>query len=251
MNNPFIALIALFSLSIFSLKAQSDSSNYSGVDYVQKKEEKKLFLDNEIKRFRIGVNYGWGYSTGRLSDDIPGEFKQYVEELKSGATFSADVSYLIKNSIGFGVKYSNFNSENSLDNISITYPNGLVRYGVMRDDINVQFIGGTFYNRIFSKNKKNNFFMGLSLGKLAYKNDAIVIDKLTLTGNTFGIVADIGYDIAITEDLAISFLLSWVQGALSEIKVNQGGSVQKIKFDTDQRESLSRIDLSIGLKFVK
>lgn len=233
-----------------SLVQQEHSTISSQDDYV-KTERISSPNENKIKRFRIGVNYGGGYSTGKLPDDIPIILKQYAENLKSGSTFSSEVSYLINNSIGFGVKYSSFNSENSLDNISITYPNGITRYGAMRDDINVRFIGGTFYNRLFSKNKNNNLLIGLSIGKLNYKNDAIVIDQLTITGNTLGFVADFGYDISITEDLALGFLLSWTQGSLSEIKINQGGGIQKIKFDANQKESLSRIDFSIGLKFHK
>ena len=63
-----------------------------------------------------------------------------------------------------------------------------------------------------------------------------------------GFVTDIGYDIAISKQVAFGATLSAVSGTLSEATYTENGISQTQKLDNDNREGLGHITLSLGLR---
>lgn len=171
--------------------------------------------------------------------------------MKSGYHLGGDVNYFFSEALGAGVKYTVFKSQNSLDNVYYTDLDGTVIPGKMSDDLSVTFIGPSFSSRIFNVDKTNALLMSLSIGYLGYKDEKVLVTPARITGNTVGFVFEIGYDIGIAENLALGFQLSLLSGALSQIEWSDDSGTQVIKLESGQYEGLSRIDLSIGLRFIK
>ena len=199
---------------------------------------------------RIAVSGGYSYMTAKVAETVPSDFKNYVKELKSGYHLGGDITYYFSEIFGAGGKYFVFKSSNSMDNIyAENLVTGEITYGNMSDDLTTSFIGPMFSSRFLNHNKKNAFLMNASLGYLGYSNDKIFIDKYKITGGTMGMSLDLGYDIEFSEKLSLGFQLSFVSGTLFEYNVNDGVKTEKIKLNTGEYESLSRIDFSIGLRF--
>lgn len=93
--------------------------------------------------------------------------------------------------------------------------------------------------------------MNFSLGYMGYSNDKVIVDKYKMTGSTLGLSLDIGYDIGLSENLALGFQVSVLTGVLTKYDWSDGTTTQTIKLEKDEYENLNRIDLSIGLRFNK
>jgi hypothetical protein len=209
-------------------------------------------VGNEIyPHIRVAINGGWSYRVAKLADNIPSDFKQYMKGLKSGYHYGLDLSYFFSEQLGFGLKYYNYKSKDEINNVYVTPPGGPTQYGKMSDNISINFIGPIFSTRLLNADKKNSFLFNLGIGYMGYKDKAVLISDYTLKGNTLGLCWDIGYDIGLSENFAIGFQFSYMIGTLTQYKFSDGVNTETIKLVNDNYESLSRIDLSIGLRFNK
>lgn len=231
-----------------------DQVNAYQYNYFQTSEisEGSLVYRPAYPRFRAAVNGGWSYRTAKLGDNIPYDFQEYAKELKSGYHYGLDISYFFTEQLGLGFKYHSFHSKNELNNIYVQYPNGDIETGKMSDDISINFIGPTFTTRFLNANKRNSFLLGIGMGYMGYKNDGVLVYDYTINGSTLGFCWDIGYDIGLTENFALGFQFSYLAGVLSRYEESfNGGPKQTVQLEVGNYESLSRIELSVGLRFNK
>lgn len=220
--------------------------------HVEVPADKIKNLDGNYQKFRIGGYGGWSYLTAKVSDNVPPNFRQYVKDLQSGYHLGADFSYFTSENIGFGIKYSMFKTGNELDNIyAVDTVTGQVRTGKLKDDITIQYFGPTICTRISSSNKKTHFISNFSLGYLSYKNNATVIDNFILTSGTLGLMWDLGVDFSIDKNLSLGLFFAYKLGTLNQFNYDNGKQNKTIKLDKDNVESISRIDLSVGLRWNK
>jgi len=223
------------------------------VDYYGVAEVPVEKLENykDYPRIRIALSGGLSFMTGKVSDDVPSDFRDYVQELKSGNNIGGEVTFFITETIGFGARYNLFSSSHQLDRIYIEDADGNVTYGKMSDDLKIKFIAPSFTVRLLNYNKKNAFLFSAAIGYIDYVNDKVIIESFKMTGNTVGFGLDIGYDIGLSENLALGLQVSLITGALSEYTFDYGSSQQTFKLPAGSYENVSRFDLSIGLRFIK
>jgi hypothetical protein len=223
----------------------SDVTSYQ-TDYYQTAEvpSYKIPGNRNYPRFRFAVSGGWSYRTGRLPQNISSGASDYLQELKSRFHYDAGLSYYFSEYLGAGFRYSEYLSSNSDD--------GSIGYGSMSDRIRINFAGPVFSTRLFNQTKKNCLLLDLGIGYLGYHNKAFfTLEKFTLKGGTTGLYWNIGYDIGISQNLVLGFQLSLISGLSSEYKRSNGTRMEVIKLEKDAHENLSRIDLSVGLRFGK
>ncbi|WP_181307350.1 hypothetical protein [Rufibacter sp. XAAS-G3-1] len=212
-------------------------------------EDHKALYTQAYPRFRGGVSGGWSYRTASVAEGLDAAVKDYIQDLKKGYNLSADAAYYFSEQMGAGLRYSSYRASNEIENVSATRPDGTQVYGKMSDDITIHFIGPYFSSRMLNANKLNALLFNVGLGYLGYQDNAVLIDKFTIKGSTFGFSADIGYDMKISKNLGLGLQLSLVSGVLKEYEVSDGRSTQTVTLDEDSYENLARIDLSIGLRF--
>jgi len=104
---------------------------------------------------------------------------------------------------------------------------------------------------MFILNKRNGLVMNFGVGYLGYFNAGMLIYPLLLKGNTLGFSWDFAYDIRIAENLALGLQVSFVLGTLREYEITYLSRTETIELDKDNYDNISRIDLSLGLRFVK
>ncbi len=188
---------------------------------------------------KIGLSGGWGYRTPKIIAENA-EQKDYMKGLRSGFQFSLDFDYYFNNYIGAGMKYSLFKASTS----------GRVSGNEMKDNTSIQFIGPTFATRFMNASKKNAFIMNLSLGYLGYSDSGEVSGYPgKIIGSTVGTAFDLGYEIGLSRNVALAFQASSVTGTLSKIKISSNGQSETRTLSDDDKENLSRIDLSVGIRF--
>ncbi len=229
----------------------SNIKNYQH-DYFETGEvskEKIIGYKKNYKQYRFSINLGYSYLTSKISDDVPSDFRNYVKDLKSGFNIGGDATYYFAEQMGFGLKYSLYKTSNSIDNIYLEDTNGNRRYGKMSDNINISFIAPTFSTRFLNHDKSNALIMSLALGYINYYDKAVKVENLKITGDTFGMSYEIGYDIELSEKMSLGLQVSLLSSYLSKIKVDDGIETRTIKLEKENYENISRIDFSIGLRF--
>jgi hypothetical protein len=215
---------------------------------VQEVPSDKVVENEAYPHMRFAINGGWSYRMAKISDNIPSEFEKYMKDLKSGYHYGCDLSFYFSEQLGFGFKYNHYQSKNELENVTFTFQDGSTRSGLMSDDISINFIGPFFSTRLLDASKKNSFLLNLGIGYMGYTDNAVLVSDLTIEGNTVGICWDMGYDIAISKNLSLGFQVSYLMGTLTQYEVTQGMDVETVKLEKDNYESLSRLDVSMGLR---
>ncbi len=188
---------------------------------------------------RFALSGGWGYRTADLAEEAT-SYKNYYNGLRSGFQIGADACYYFNDYYGAGFKYLLFKASTE----------GQTNFGYSKENTSTMFIGPEFATRFFNNSKKNAVILNLALGYLRYKDDGFVNNENgTITSDTFGMVMDLGYDIGISKNLAVGFQVSLIGGSFSDYTLEKSGHSQKMTLPDKQRESLSRIDLSVGIRF--
>ncbi len=177
--------------------------------------------------------------------------ENYFKKLKSGFQISGDITYYFSESWGIGLKYNQFNKSGSLpyDIVADLDGDGRTEEGPVSNNLKVIFIGPTFSSRMYSYNKKNVLLFNTSIGYTSYENNGVLIDPFQLKGTTLGLVFDIGYDFKIAKGTRVGVQLSYLTGSLYKMDRKSKYGTESIKFESDEKESLNRFDLSIGIRF--
>ncbi len=212
----------------------------------------KKVTGNEIyPQFRGAITLGWSYRLAKFEDDLPSVLERYMKKLKSGYNYGFDLSYYFSERLGFGFKINIFKSKYELYPIVVTMPDGSSQYARMSDNISISFVGPFISTRLLSANKKNCLLMNLGIGYTGYKNKASLVTDDKILGSSWGFCSDIGYDIAIANNITLGFQFAYKIGTLKEDDLSNVYYARTMKLETDDHESLSRIDLSISLIYSK
>ena len=208
---------------------------------------------NHYQPFRLSLNGGGAYRIGRISSDYITELRDYMKELKWGSQFSADATWFISESVGFGLKFNHYMSSNSIANVSADVNHdGITEYGNMSDDIGITFFGPMVSTVSYSANRSNAFFGNFGLGYLGYHDEGeLAGSSIELDGSTVGIVGDLGYQVGLSENFSLAFTLGYTLGILTKVDQTIQGQTHTYDLDDDNQENLGRIDLSVGLVFHK
>ncbi len=218
--------------------------------YFQETELTSEDLDEAVVKlpsFRIAVNGGYSYRIAKVLDEYT-ELEPYIRELKKGVHWSVSGIGYIDESLGIGLKYSCFNSENSMKNVEYTNIYGVREQGNISDDIRIHFIGPVISARLYNHNKTNSWILSYGLGYMHYVDHTYVGGDFKISGGTLGQSYDIGYDVGLSKNLALGFQLSFLSGKITKIKVSNGYDTQSMKLDEDSQEGLGRFDFSVGLR---
>jgi hypothetical protein len=189
-------------------------------------------------RVRFGLNLGLSYRTAKTNDNVPSQYKDYVEGLKSGYQYGIDFSYYFNEFIGIGFRASQFKSGKE------TTENGNVS-----DEVSISFIGPAFCTRLLNRTQKNALYIAIAMGYAGFRDEGVYYTPMLIKGSTFGLGMDLGYDIGLSRNWAIGFQLSALAGVITEVDVTQNGSTQNVSLEKENYESLARIDFSLGLRY--
>lgn len=207
-------------------------------------------VDANYSHMKIGVSAGFSYLTAKISDQVPSELESYMKALKSGYHINAEISFFLSKIYGLGGFYSHFKTSNST-NVLVEDESGNEYFGELADRIAVNYLGPIFTTRFMTPDNKGAFMFTFSLGYMGYTNNATLIDDIAITGKTMGLRIGLDYDLKIADYLLLDLKFSFTGGALSKVEINNQGLTQTVSLEKGQYESLSRIELSIGLMFNK
>ena len=225
---------------------QYDFYNFSDVP------RNKVIMREDISNWRVALNAGWSWRVAQTDPSLSSFEKEYIDGLKSGHHFGAEVNYFFTNRIGIGLNYNTHFSSNSVY-ASAQFPSGTVKNGLLSDDMLINFIGPSFNVRFMSRKNTNVLYMDASLGYSDYRDKFNFIGDtlihIKITGYTVGINYNLSYDFGITKHLALGAGISLRVAALSTLKITENNQTHTETLPPDSYESLARADIVLGIRF--
>lgn len=181
------------------------------------------------------------------SQSMDPQLERHANELKSGGHWGFEIHHLSSKKIGYGLIYKQFNSSNYDSNVEL-YLNGSSFSGI-ENDIKISFIGPSIISNNLLGTKKSALVSTLSIGRLKYHNNEY-IENLVFRGSkaTLGMNVGLGYDFVLDKNIALGLGVHLLLGGINELDVELNGVTQTE--DLDERVNLSRLDLSIGLRWL-
>jgi hypothetical protein len=229
-------------------QVHSHTKDYYGKPLVPDKIESG---EKSFPYFRLALNGGYSRRIAKIGENVPVYYEDYVTGLRPGFHYGLDMTFYTTETFGLGVKGLVSHHNNFMDNVNLRLPNGLSQYGEMGDNIMIYLLAPAMSIRVFDMNTKNALVMNVGMGYLGYHNDVILIDDYDIDGGTVGFAFDFGYDISISENLAIGLQMSMVIGSITKFNLSDGNTSETIELEPEDYENLSRLDLTIGLRFNK
>jgi hypothetical protein len=239
-----ISSIKMYETKFYGTPDYLEESGKLNYNYTQPKAN--------FPRVRIAAQGGYSYRLAKVPEGMSTLLEEYIKKLKSGYHLGGDINYFLSQKFGLGLKYSYYQSKNRLNDIYIEYDDGTIATGDMSDRIKINYYGLVLSLRDISKNQSGAWLGSLSFGYMSYYNNAEFIrEKMDITGGTVGMVVDLGYDFFLSDGFGLGLGLSISLGTLSELDLDDGSTIRTVELDSENFENLSRVDLSIGLRFNK
>jgi len=198
---------------------------------------------------QIALNGGYAFRTAKFSNDISGDYKDYLKKLMQGPDYGASIRFNVKNGFMLGLHFDQFSSSNAT--YAYTYDDeGNYYEGTVSDIHTITFIGMSIGAlSASSHNGKHMLCLEGLAGYLGYKDSAEEFGyKYTLSGQTLGLGLGFGYDYRITQHIAIGAEASYYIGALSKVTYDDGINKEVIDLG-NSKEGLQRFNIKAGIRF--
>ncbi len=221
----------------------SSTFNFISSQVVIKSGEKK-----SKNVFMLTSSLSWSYRFVKVPEDYQLMIREYMRELKSGTSFDIGAYYLFPAKKGIGLKFSRFQSKNFLGPLQFNYDDGTTGFGNISDNMVINFIGPSYCG--FQESNAGIFKYEISLGYMGYRNDAYAPDYLLIKGSSFGIMAGLGYNFKLGQNVYFGPQISIAGGSLKKYNIEYSdGTKRTVQLEDGNAESLFRADLSANLTF--
>ena len=218
----------------FAYGQQQTESKYQPIPEI-KKEDRFVLDEFEPATVRLALNTGYTYQFGGYR----GWPSSYRKQLQSLWNVAGDFHYFLSENVGLGVKY-NYTFTKAEDDFD---PNIYGISSIRDEEIRFAYAAVSLMYRNFLYDDQIMHYF-ISGGIIQYKTDGLIDgDQFYESGDTFGVVFGVVYDFLISESFGVGVGAEINIARLSEIE--KDGKIQPVDF------SLTRVDLTLGLRFLK
>jgi hypothetical protein len=188
--------------------------------------------------WRFGINGGYAYRLFKPQISSTDYEMQYINDLKPGYSFGADLFYFPWEKVGLGLKYNVYKSKGTRD----------IR---TKDDITIQFAGISAAHRQAFENKKASVLTAFWVGYQPYHNVKRAIGQdFVLRAATMGWGGSVGIDQKIGKNIALNISGSCFIGNVYKFRKEYRGQEEVVNLQRENFEDLSRAEITVGLKFL-
>ena len=169
------------------------------------------------KKWWLGIDAGFSYRVAKAAEGVN---KGYINRMRGGLFYGADLHGVISRGIGLGVRYTGH------------------RYAQNRHRVVTNYFAPSFQLRSPNRNDTGAFVVGCSIGYLLYR-EKLGWASVSLSG--LGTSVDLGYDFRLAGDMHLGFKLTLTTGNVNTgLRDSRGKKVA---------ESLSALDIGLGMRF--
>ena len=217
------------------------SSTFGNPLNANQQTERQTSGYNNNLNFRLAIDGGLGVRLAEAAEPV-----DYTRHLKRGFVGNAEAIYFISDTWGIGAMGNIFKTSYS--------------QGSLSDNIAFWFLGPALSERAIIYSRKTRapqcaVYANTSLGLLSYKDKGSFLDEdyktvyATVTGKTIGIGFSLDFDYYINENFAIGLQARTILGGLSKVVYTLASGTYEVTLPDDQQESLSHLDIGLGVRW--
>lgn len=225
-------------------------------------ENKSLAMNRNplLYRWRISASGGLGYLVGDtdqgrkdaaqqgLTDQ---EIDDYYKQIMWGWQTGANVHYFVRPDLGIGLNYRLFSS--GADVWATFDPQDGVNlyHGKLVENMYVNYVGPSVFSQYFiSPNQKLLLTGSYSAGMVFFRDETTMLESnLLMKGKAFGMTATVGLEYLLSSHVALGFDLNAFASNIGKLTVDNGDSSATVNLEDENRQNLSSLDCSVGLRF--
>ena len=197
----------------------------------------------------VRIYAGYGRRLNKINPDLNLYQKEHMKRLMNGIVFGAEYIQYFKKArgAGLGLRYQIMHAT-SADAATMEYENGSTKDGVLKETVNISFIGPVYSGRMASQNNKHLFVANVGMGALLY-NDVQKFDDewATISGRTLGLVYDINYSYFMNEHWTLGAGVSYTSGVLRKATYSNGDQTVTSELEEGNYEGLVHLGVCAQL----
>jgi hypothetical protein len=230
-----------------------------GVNETASRKEEIKEKPHFTERFRCEGLGGFSYLLGDTenaeqsmqSQGVSAEdAKKYYNDLKTGYVVKASLSYQISKDLWLGAYYHGFNTSTDMLT-SIKIDDIYYYYGKLGERNFVNFAGASFasLNR-FGGRSQYGVRSLIAIGPVFYRNEVEILNQQALIkGTNLGTDLTVGLEYFIKPQWSICLNTMLFLATINKVTVETSQATQEVILEKENRENLSRFDISIGMVF--
>lgn len=211
-------------------------------------------------RWRMAASGGLGYMLG---DTDPGrdemtrqglrqeEIDDYFDQIMWGWQASASAHYYLQPDLALGLQYRFFTSSADLW-ATFDPQDGLNLYhGPLSETMYINYAGPSMLSEYFlSRNHQLRLTAAVSMGLAFYRDETTMLEtNLLMTGKAFGMTSELGLEYFVSPRVSVGVSLSAFLSKLGKVKLDTGYNSDTYDLEDEDKQSISSLDLSAGLRY--
>ncbi|WP_370086170.1 hypothetical protein [Ekhidna sp.] len=214
---------------------QSQTENQQPSTPTIKKEDRFVLEEFEPSMVRLALSTGYTYQFGGYR----GWPSSYRKQLQSLWNVGGEFHFFLSENVGVGAKYNYTFTKADAD----LDPNIYGISSIRDEEIRFSYAAISLMYRDFLYDDQIMHYF-ISGGLIQYKTDGLIDgDQFYESGDTFGVVLGIVYDFLLTENFGI--------GVGAEVNIARLSEIEKDGRTIPTDFSLTRVDLTLGMRFLK
>lgn len=203
-----------------------------------------------IYKYRLDFSAGYSHRIVKIPGDLPNEYKRFLRDVKSGITVDGNLTYYTNDNFGLGIKGNIRSSSASAPVEDLVENSGLIT-GDLHADIRIIYLGPQFALRFINEKRTSIIHWNGTFGYMRYKSTEKIPGFISdITGKTLSVGMDLGYNHKILDDFYLGVQLSYLNGNLTEVDIDNRYGSGRIELQEGQQENLDRFDISAGVRYL-
>ena len=199
-------------------------------------------------KVRFGAYGGFSYMIGKVPVNFDPILQDHLERLKKGFHLGGDVDFLLSKNVAVGVKYSFFMSKDEMNSIMFSDTAGRQILGKIAENVHIHYIAPNVLVRAGKAMGKVSFVFDGSIGCFIYRNNGTLVQSdFKMKGIALGVSLVPGIELKVSPNFCINLNLGLNLGVMNSSTMEIGGQTSL----SNEKENLSRIDVSVGLHWYK
>ena len=193
-----------------------------------------LHAEEPAKMHSVSLHIGYANMLGGTAG-LTNSAHSYERDLCSGISWDAQYYLHPKGMFGFGLFYSRYSAKGSLEHSS--------------DHIYTHYIAPQFALYCLS-NERVNVRLNIGTGYLRYKNNSMVYEKdRRVSGQRMAGNIGVNAEYMLTSHWGVSADLQYVFTNLRKVESNYHGETITVRFPSEDRLKVSRLNISLGIGY--
>lgn len=206
-------------------------------------ENKKI---QSTPKARIAFQFGYTHRTKSVPEGVNQNTKDYYKKLKNTFNIGSDINFFVNENSSLGFSGSFSQAKSTLpDVVDIDSSGNIIAQGDLNTIDNLFYIGPSYFNRSSSSSSNRYLLIGLTMGYYRYSQNLDWLEEtVKVTGGTIGFGFSLGVDFLTSERFAAGLQASILMGWIKDVKMDG------VLIELAERENLTRIDITIGFRFL-